>query len=120
MLGNDNGDWTPETRAFANSFSPVRARMGDGPAAGRVCAYRRKRPARGLVPAPRTTVSTGRSSGLRVLTLSRQPSRGFPQWRSKPGPLAEHSSGPAPDSHRLPFEFPLPELAWGRPVEIPS
>jgi hypothetical protein len=59
-----------------------------------------------LGPRHRTTHTTGRSSDLRLVTMFRRPSHNRCCSGSKPGPLAEYSSGPVPDSHRLPFSSP--------------
>jgi len=54
----------------------------------------------------RGTIGVARRAGLLAYGYDRSPG-GLPatrasQWHDGPGPLAEYSSGPAPDSHRLP------------------
>src|SRR5581483_590264 len=134
------GNRRRDGRHFGNSFSPVRARL-EG-------ADRREEAARaeedslpgGVGPQPRTTVSMGRSSGSRLMTIpgglpasrgqetgdrsqqERNESRSLPDsclllpdsWSAVASVaryLAEYSSGPAPDSHRLPPQLPQPVLA---------
>ena len=69
-----------------------------------------ERPARMLVAEASEQNSTGRSSGSRLVTDPGPPSRLAAVARMSGG-LADHSGGPATDSHRLPYS--PPSLAGG-------
>src|SRR6186997_1563290 len=59
--------------------------------------------------------ATGRSSDLRLIANLAKPSREqSSQWRRGRETLTEYSSGPVPDSHRLPFSSHRAECATRR------
>src|SRR5436190_15217705 len=73
---------------------------------GRACARAQLEGTAGPVAWVRGTErsATGRSSDLRLITSLAKPSRdALSQWRRGRETLTEYSSGPVPDSHRLPF-----------------
>ncbi len=96
-------------RARVLSFLPAGpGRGGIGPRTQEVSARAEcTRPAR--VPGVRGTMAPTRQAGLLAYGYERHSSglpAGFPAVAHQLEPLAEYSSGPAPDSHRLPFSSP--------------
>jgi hypothetical protein len=111
-LGSFCGIWQGE-----NGASPFcRRRAKEGPLrllSSGIGPYRRTStmPAACLWPKHRNSSSAGRSSGLRLQTVpsilpADGPRKDNPQWHFATRGLADHSSGPATDLHRLPFSSP--------------
>ena len=75
-------------------------------------------PAGRLDPRHRTIDMTGRSSDLRLVTMLGRPSHNYRCSGNMPEPLAEYSSGPVPDSHRLPFSSPAPAYAVRKNLSV--